>query len=167
MRAGSSEIGPLSVRQDTGRAPVQAAALPLRSGLQTSINGCSHPAAGRTRGLGVGWAAAAGTGGLGRGPPRGRLLAAPGGAGNSSEALRGQAANRSRSLATSGPLIPSEANHPSSTWSSRRPASAKSSSLRPGSSRLAKPISWSMVKRCRAAATSQTSLGAALAASLN
>jgi EmrB/QacA subfamily drug resistance transporter len=54
---------------------------------------------------------------------------------------RGQAKKRLRSASTSAGASPSEANQPSLTRSSRRPASAKSSSVRPGSSRRARPIS--------------------------
>jgi EmrB/QacA subfamily drug resistance transporter len=53
---------------------------------------------------------------------------------------RGQPEKRLRSASTSAGASPSEANHPSLTRSSRRPASAKSSSVRPGSSRRARPI---------------------------
>jgi hypothetical protein len=54
--------------------------------------------------------------------------------------VRGQAANRARSSAMPLAPRPNEANTPSPQWSSRSAASAKSPSVRPGSSRRAKPM---------------------------
>ena len=70
--------------------------------------------------------------------------AAPGvlaGATGSGQA-RGQVAKRCRSSAVSCGLSPKAVNRRSFSSSSRRPASAKSWSVRPGSSRRANPISW-------------------------
>src|SRR6516164_3082606 len=53
---------------------------------------------------------------------------------------RGQAANRARSSAMPAGPRPNEVNTPSPHWSSRSAASAKSRSVRPGSSRRAKPM---------------------------
>jgi len=59
--------------------------------------------------------------------------------------VRGQAANRARSSAMPLAPRPNEANTPSPQWSSRSAASAKSPSVRPGSSRRAKPMICSTV----------------------
>jgi hypothetical protein len=58
---------------------------------------------------------------------------------------RGQPANAARSAATSAGPRPKDAKITSPERSSRRPASAKSRSSRPGSSRRAKLITWSTV----------------------
>ena len=58
---------------------------------------------------------------------------------------RGQAAKRSRSRAISSWLSPNGAKIPSAHLSRRRPASAKSRRVSPGSSRRAKLITWSML----------------------
>ncbi len=58
---------------------------------------------------------------------------------------RGQAAKRSRSRAISSWLSPNGAKIPSPHLSRRRPASAKSRRVSPGSSRRAKLITWSML----------------------
>jgi [ribosomal protein S5]-alanine N-acetyltransferase len=58
---------------------------------------------------------------------------------------RGHAASRFRSSATPWGGSPKGANTPSPHWSSRWPASAKSRSVSPGSSRRAKPIISSML----------------------
>ena len=77
-----------------------------------------------------------------------RKVAAPGEGcrcGTGPGQVRGQAANRARSSAMPLAPRPNEANTPSPQWSSRSAASAKSPSVRPGSSRRAKPMICSTV----------------------
>jgi len=79
---------------------------------------------------------------------------------NVSAPLTGASLKPLPSLATSRPPSPSEANHPSlpGPAAGRRPRNPRPQA---GSSRLAKPISWPMVKRCRAGATIKIVLGTA------